>query len=137
MNQKALVYELYNALFSGFEFMGFFLGIAFLTMLASCLMFKILSGAKSDIQRYSMLEKIGARRQLLKQSIRKEIGILFLVPGLLGVTHVLFGLQLFTTLLSEPYSNIWLPFLIFFVLYFIYYVLTIWIYTGIVMKREA
>lgn len=58
MNQKALVYELYNALFSGFEFMGFFLGIAFLTMLASCLMFKILSGAKSDIQRYSMLEKL-------------------------------------------------------------------------------
>lgn len=137
MQQKALVYELYNALFSGFEFMGFFLGIAFLTMLASCLMFKILSGAKSDIQRYSMLEKIGTRRNLLKQSIRKEIGILFLVPGLLGVTHVLFGLQLFKTLLSEPYNNIWLPFLIFFVLYFIYYLLTIWIYTGIVMKREA
>lgn len=137
MNQKVLVYDLYNALFSGFEFMGFFLGIAFLTMLASCLMFKILSGAKSDIQRYSMLEKIGARRQLLKQSIRKEIGILFLVPGLLGVTHVLFGLQLFNTLLTEPYSNIWVPFLIFFVLYFIYYVLTVWIYTGIVMKREA
>ncbi|MBO0453934.1 FtsX-like permease family protein [Candidatus Enterococcus murrayae] len=136
MNQKSLVYELYNALFSGFEFMGFFLGIAFLTMLASCLMFKILSGAKSDIQRYSMLEKIGVRRKLLKQSIRKEIGILFLVPGLLGVIHVLFGLQLFTTLLSESYSNIWLPFLIFFVLYFIYYLLTVWIYTGIVMKRE-
>ncbi|GAA2930256.1 ABC transporter permease [Enterococcus raffinosus] len=136
MNQKALVYELYNALFSGFEFMGFFLGIAFLTMLASCLMFKILSGAKSDIQRYSMLEKIGTRRKLLKQSIRKEIGILFLVPGLLGVTHVLFGLQLFKTLMSDPYSNIWLPFLIFFILYFIYYLLTVWIYTGIVMKHE-
>lgn len=137
MTQKALVYELYNALFSGFEFMGFFLGIAFLTMLASCLMFKILSGAKSDIQRYSMLEKIGTRRKLLNQSICREIGILFLVPGLLGVTHVLFGLKMFTTLLSEPYSNIWLPFLIFFVLYFVYYLLTVWIYTGIVMKREA
>lgn len=137
MTQKALVYELFNALFSGFEFMGFFLGIAFLTMLASCLMFKILSGAKSDIQRYSMLEKIGTRRKLLNQSIRREIGILFLVPGLLGVTHVLFGLKMFTTLLSEPYSNIWLPFLIFFVLYFVYYLLTVWIYTGIVMKREA
>lgn len=137
MSQKALIYELYNALFSGFEFMGFFLGIAFLTMLASCLMFKILSGAKSDIQRYSMLEKIGARQKLLKQSIRKEIGILFLVPGLLGVTHVLFGLQMFKTLLSDPYSNLWLPFLIFFVLYFVYYLLTVWIYTGIVMKREG
>ncbi|MCF1586185.1 ABC transporter permease [Tetragenococcus koreensis] len=136
MEQKSLVYELYNALFSGFEFMGFFLGIAFLTMLASCLMFKILSGAKSDIQRYSMLEKIGTRRKLLTQSIQKEIGILFLVPGLLGVTHVLFGLQMFKALLSEPYSNLWVPFLIFFVLYFIYYILTIWIYTGIVMKQK-
>lgn len=137
MSQKVLMYELYNALFSGFEFMGFFLGIAFLTMLASCLMFKILSGAKSDIQRYSMLEKIGTRRQLLLKSIRKEIGVLFLVPGLLGVIHVLFGLQMFKTLLSEPYNSIWLPFLIFFVLYFVYYLLTVWIYTGIVMKREA
>ncbi|MGO2637830.1 MAG: ABC transporter permease, partial [Enterococcus viikkiensis] len=89
------------------------------------------------VQRYTMLEKIGTRRQLLTASIRKEIGVLFLVPGLLGVIHVLFGLKMFTSLLSEPYSNIWVPFLIFFVLYFVYYVLTIWIYTGIVMKREA
>lgn len=137
MSQKALVYEMSNAVFSGFEFMGFFLGIAFLTMLASCLMFKILSGAKSDTQRYNMLEKIGTRRNLLKQSIRREIGILFLVPGLLGVIHVLFGLQMFKSLLSEPYHNLWLPFSIFFVLYFVYYLLTIWIYTGIVMKQKV
>ncbi|WP_407857546.1 FtsX-like permease family protein [Enterococcus hailinensis] len=136
-SQKVAIYDTYNALFSGFEFMGFFLGIAFLTMLASCLMFKILSGAKSDIQRYAMLEKIGARRQLLSSSIRKEIGVLFLVPGLLGMLHVLFGLQMFKSLLSEPYNNLWLPFLIFLVLYLIYYGLTVWIYTGIVMKKTA
>ncbi|MFC4772021.1 FtsX-like permease family protein [Enterococcus hermanniensis] len=136
-SQKVLVYDTYNALFSGFEFMGFFLGIAFLTMLASCLMFKILSGAKSDIQRYNMLDKIGARRQLLLASIRKEIGVLFLVPGLLGMIHVLFGLQMFKSLLSNPYGNLWLPFLIFLVLYLIYYGLTVWIYTGIVMKKSA
>lgn len=56
-SQRVFVYDTYNGLFSGFEFMGFFLGIAFLTMLASCLMFKILSGANSDIQRYTMLKK--------------------------------------------------------------------------------
>lgn len=42
-------------LFGGFEFMGLFLGVAFLAMLASCLMFKILSGANSDKHRYEML----------------------------------------------------------------------------------
>lgn len=134
--QKYQAYTVYNSLFSGFEFMGFFLGIAFLTMLASCLMFKILSGAASDVLRYKMLSKIGTRTKLLKNSLRKEIGILFLVPGVLGVVHVLFGLQMFSTLMSDPYSGIWIPFTIFFVLYLIYYLLTVWLYTGIVLKKK-
>lgn len=116
--------------------MGFFLGIAFLTMLASCLMFKILSGSKSDVVRYEMLGKIGARQALLKQSIRREIGILFLAPGILGAIHVLFGLQMFTVLMDDPYHNLWIPFTIFFVLYFIYYVVTTWLYTGIVLNKK-
>jgi putative ABC transport system permease protein len=133
-SQRVFVYDTYNGLFSGFEFMGFFLGIAFLTMLASCLMFKILSGANSDIQRYTMLKKIGTRTSLLKGSIRKEIGVLFLVPGILGMIHVLFGLQMFTTLMIDPYHDLWLPFGIFIALYAIYYVVTIWLYTNIVLR---
>lgn len=133
-SQRVFVYDTYNGLFSGFEFMGFFLGIAFLTMLASCLMFKILSGANSDIQRYTMLKKIGTRTSLLKESIRKEIGVLFLVPGILGMIHVLFGLQMFTTLMIDPYHDLWLPFGIFIALYAIYYVVTIWLYTNIVLQ---
>ena len=104
--QKYDAYQMINGMFSGFEFMGFFLGIAFLTMLASCLMFKILSGSKSDVVRYEMLGKIGARQALLKQSIRREIGILFLAPGVLGAIHVLFGLQMFTVLMDDPYSQL-------------------------------
>ncbi|WP_165005748.1 ABC transporter permease [Enterococcus sp. ZJ1668] len=136
LGQKYYAYEMFNGLFSGFEFMGFFLGLAFLTMLASCLMFKILSGSKSDIVRYEMLEKIGTRRALLKQSIRREVGVLFLAPGILGVVHVLFGLQMFKLLMVDPYKDIWLPFLIFFVLYFVYYALTTWLYTSIVLKNK-
>lgn len=135
-SQKYYVFNIYNTLFSGFEFMGFFLGIAFLTMLASCLMFKILSSANSDAIRYEMLRKIGTRQSLLKQAIRKEIGLLFLLPGVLGSIHVLFGLQMFKGLLSQPYHNIWLPFTIFIVLYAFYYVATVWIYTSIVLPKE-
>lgn len=136
MNQKFDIYTTYNGLFSGFEFMGFFLGIAFLTMLASCLMFKILSGAASDVARYEMLNKIGTRMSLLKKSIRREIAVLFLAPGILGAIHVLFGLKMFTSLLSEPYAGIWIPFLIFFILYLLYYLLTVWLYTDIVLKKK-
>lgn len=136
MNQKYDIYTLYNEMFSGLEFMGFFLGIAFLTMLASCLMFKILSGAASDVARYDMLNKIGTRMNLLKNSIRKEIAVLFLAPGVLGAIHVLFGLKMFTSLLTEPYAGIGLPFLIFFILYSLYYLLTVWLYTDIVLKKN-
>ncbi|MDM8213800.1 FtsX-like permease family protein [Enterococcus hirae] len=135
--QKAVAYDIYNGMFSGFEFMGFFLGIAFLAMLASCLMFKILSGANSDEIRYAMLAKIGARKALLSGSLRKEIGVLFLVPGILGMVHVLFGLKMFSILMMNPYDRIWLPFLIFLVLYFIYYLLTIWIYQSIVLRKKV
>lgn len=135
-SQKYYVYNLYNTFFSGFEFMGFFLGIAFLTMLASCLMFKILSSANSDTIRYEMLRKIGTRQSLLKRAIFKEIGILFLLPGILGSIHVLFGLQMFKNFLTQPYHNIWIPFTIFIVLYALYYFATILIYTSIVLPKE-
>lgn len=133
--QKYDTYDLYNTIFSGFEFMGFFLGLAFLTMLASCLMFKILSGSQSDRIRYDMLDKIGTRRGLLKQSIRREIGVLFFAPGIVGIIHVLFGLQMFSMFLSNPYQTIWLPFALFFFLYFLYYCVTVWLYQDIVLKK--
>lgn len=135
--QKYEIYELNNSIYSGFEFMGFFLGLAFLTMLASCLMFKILSGSKNDIVRYQMLGKIGAQRNLLKQSIRREVGILFLAPGILGIVHVLFGLQMFDVFIENPYRNIWIPFIIFFSLYSVYYIITVWLYTDIVLPKNS
>lgn len=123
-------------MYSGLAFMGFFLGIAFLAMLASTLMFKILSGANYDQSRYLMLQKIGARPQALRRSIRQEIGALFLLPGLVGIVHVLFGLQMFKTLLSQPYANLLVPFGLFIVLYGLYYLATVWIYQSIVINKD-
>ena len=41
MNSKYQSYDMFYGVASGTVFMGFFLGIAFLAMMASCLMFKI------------------------------------------------------------------------------------------------
>ena len=123
-----------NGFFSGLEFMGFFLGIAFLAMLASCLMFKILSGARGDVKRYEMLYKIGTRQSKLRTTINKEIAVLFSVPAVIGVVHVLIGLQMFKGLLYKPYTHIEIPFGIFLVLYLGYYFLTRYLYKKIVLK---
>ena len=136
-NSKSAQYRLVSSMTSGFEFMGFFLGLAFLAMLASTLMFKVLSGANSDKPRYQMLWKVGTRKSLLKSSIAKEIGILFALPAVLGVVDVLFGLQLFKSILGmNTYDKLWIPFTIFGVLYVIYYLLTVILYQHIVLQKE-
>ncbi|ANS51810.1 ABC transporter permease [Bacillus thuringiensis] len=136
LQSKYAFYTDFNGMASGTIFMGFFLGIAFLAMMASCLMFKILSGASKDIIRYQMLRKIGVRRELLTKSIYKELFLVFLFPATVGIAHVLIGMNMFGFLLSDPYFRIWLPIVIFVVIYAIYYFITVQLYKGIVLPKE-
>ena len=137
-NQRYSYYQVFNSIFSGLEFMGLFLGIAFLAMLASCLMFKILVGANSDVNRYQMLIRMGVKNQLLHGSIKKEIGVLFGMPAILGIIHVLFGLQMFkvTGMIMNPYRNLVIPFSIFIGLYFVYYATTVMLYNKLVIPDQ-
>lgn len=133
---KYKIYHEFYTVSSGAVFMGFFLGVAFLAMMASCLMFKILSGATSDITRYQMLRKIGVRREILTKSIYKELFFVFLIPAILGMTHVLIGMNIFGFILIDPYYHIWLPIVIFFTVYTGYYLITVHLYKGIVMPKK-
>lgn len=136
VTSKIVMYTTIDGLVGGFVFMGVFLGIAFLAMLASCLMFKVLSSAYKDIQRYNMLHKIGVSNSLLSRSIAQEIAVVFFVPGLLGTLHVLFGLKMFELLIPKPYQHIGVPFLGFLVIYFLYYVLTVMLYKNTVLPKK-
>ncbi|SFI68908.1 MULTISPECIES: ABC transporter permease [unclassified Bacillus (in: firmicutes)] len=133
---KYAMYTDFYVFSSGTVFMGLFLGIAFLAMMASCLMFKILSGASSDITRYQMLRKIGVRRELLTKSIYKELFLVFLFPAIVGIVHVLVGMKIFSLFLVDPYFRIWLPIIIFVVIYAVYYFITVQLYKGIVLPKE-
>ncbi|MEJ6347712.1 FtsX-like permease family protein [Holzapfeliella sp. He02] len=136
MQQGINVYQQANSVLSIFQFIGLFLGISFLTMLASILIFKILSGAHQDQQRYEMLDKIGARSSTMTKSIARELAILFILPGAMGVMHMLFGLKLFEQMVSNIYSRIPFPLAIFLGLYFLYYLLTLFIYRSIVLRKR-
>ncbi|SFL45580.1 ABC transporter permease [Salibacterium qingdaonense] len=130
------MYESYQTLATGTVFMGFFLGTAFLAMMASCLMFKVLSGAAGDVPRYRMLQNIGVSRDLLKRSVAAELFIIFLIPAVLGLAHVLIGMNMFSFILLEPYYRIWVSLLVFIVLYFLYYGLTVKMYQGMVLPQR-
>lgn len=130
-------YQLLKGVFGSLEFMGIFLGIAFLAMLASCLMFKILSGAASDKTRFEMLNKIGARKSVLNRSIAVQILGLFILPAVLGIIDVAFGLQMFikANLLHGAYQTFGWSALGFSILYLIYYGITVMIYSKIVVPQ--
>lgn len=132
------LYQSFKSIFGSLEFMGIFLGIAFLAMLASCLMFKILSGAASDKIRFDMLNKIGTRRSVLNRSIITQILVLFALPGILGILDVAFGLQMFAKgglLMGGAYQTFGVTTAGFLVLYLIYFIVTVLIYSRIVVPK--
>ena len=131
------MYQLLKGVFGSLEFMGIFLGIAFLAMLASCLMFKILSGTASDKIRFDMLNKIGTRRSVLNHSILAQILGLFALPAVLGIIDVAFGLQMFVQghLLTSAYQTFGVTTIGFVILYLIYFVVTVLIYSKIVVPK--
>lgn len=135
LSSKYSQFERQYAFASGTFFMGFFLGLAFLTMMASILMFKILSGANSDIRRYDSLRKLGVRKELLKASISKEIFIVFLFPAILGLLHVFVGMRMFTFVMSDPYYRLWVSLLIFLIIYGSYYFFTVHLYRKLVLPK--
>ncbi|PAW40728.1 FtsX-like permease family protein [Bacillus thuringiensis] len=136
LGSKYQTYIMSHDFASGLMFMGFFVGIAFLAMMASCLMFKVLSGASKDVTRYQMLHKIGVRRELLTKSIYKELFFIFLFPAIVGITHILVGMNMFSPLVIDPYSRIWLPLVIFVVIYSMYYWITVQLFKGIVLPKK-
>lgn len=106
-------------------------------MMASCLMFKILVGAPSDIKRYDMLNKIGVKRKLLFKSLNYELVLIFIFPALLASVHVLVGMKMFEFFLSlNVYFKIWIPFAIFIVIYGIYYLITVSLYQNVVLPKK-
>lgn len=130
-------YVAFKAFASGTIFMGFFLGVAFLMMMASVLMFKLLSTATTDTHRYSMLRKIGVRKSLLVKSIYRELFLIFLFPALVGLVHVLVGMQMFSFIILQPYTKIWIPISIFLIIYGLYYWITVQMYKRIVLPKEG
>ncbi|WP_225425022.1 FtsX-like permease family protein [Lentilactobacillus parafarraginis] len=139
LGESFITYTTMKSMFASMEFMGIFLGIAFLAMLASCLMFKILSGADSDKIRFEMLNKIGTRKQTLRKSIRLQILGLFGLPAILGLIDVAFGLQMFirSGLLYHAYGTFAYSAIGFVVLYLIYFGITVLIYQKIVIPETS
>ncbi len=115
-------------------FASVFLGIVFILATGCILYFKQITEAMAERPAYGMLKKIGLTKKEARESVRKQVGAIFLAPFMLAICHTFFA---FLSLMGFggmfEYS---LPLLgsigVYIVIYFGYYMLTVRSYTNTV-----
>ncbi|MHC1748255.1 MAG: FtsX-like permease family protein [Cellulosilyticaceae bacterium] len=80
-------YEYKYYLVGAFYFLGLVMTIVFVIATFSTIYFKILSDAIYDKNQYGMLIKIGTSKEELVKSIRMQVGMAFILPAILGISH--------------------------------------------------
>lgn len=79
-------------------YIGLYLGLIFLLASAVILALQQLSQAADNKQRYQILNKIGAEKHMISQSILLQLSIYFFMPLLLAVIHSVVGIQVVNTI---------------------------------------
>lgn len=79
-------YSRYN-LMGAVYFLGSFLGVVFIIATGSIIYFKVTSDAYTEIEKYKTLYKIGMTREQIKESIRRQIRVVFVIPYIIGILH--------------------------------------------------
>ncbi|MEC5236088.1 ABC transporter permease [Bacillus mycoides] len=116
-------------------FIGSFLGVIFVLATGSIIYYKQLSEAYANQRYYETLRKIGVTKKEVRKSISKQVSFSFISPLIVGLVHSLFAIPIINNM---PIYNIIIPILIssgaYCVIYFGYYVLTVYSYFKIVYK---
>ena len=81
-------------------FLGLYLGICFLISGSAVLALKILSDSADSREKYQILQKLGCEEKEIRRALRRQNGLLFLLPLLLAAVHAIFGIQVCRTMLS-------------------------------------
>lgn len=74
-------------------YIGLYLGLIFLMASAVILALQQLSQASDNKQRYLILNKLGAEKRMVNQSIFFQLSIYFFMPLLLAIVHSIVGIQ--------------------------------------------
>ncbi|HDX9630811.1 TPA: ABC transporter permease [Bacillus cereus] len=119
-------------------FASVFLGIVFILATGCILYFKQITEAMAERPAYGMLKKMGLTKKEAMETVRKQVGAIFLAPLLLAICHTFFAfLSLMGFAGMFEYS---LPLLgsigVYIMIYFGYYMLTVRSYTNTVFNNR-
>ncbi len=89
----------FYALYGGFFFLGLILGSMFLMVTVMIIFYKQISEGYDDKERYMIMEKVGMSNEEVKASIKSQIRIVFFLPLLTAVVHVIAAFPMIRRLL--------------------------------------
>lgn len=136
-------YKLLFSMYGAYIFIGIFLGILFLLAAGSIIFYKQLMEARDETTRYDILRKVGMSRKEAKQSIQKQIAIVFLLPFIIGIIHSAVALLTYRNLMytlttdSPILGHAAIVVLIYLVIYGFFYLLSVSSYMRTVWDRRA
>ncbi|MCB2354703.1 FtsX-like permease family protein [Clostridium estertheticum] len=130
------------SIYGVYIFIGLFLGILFMLATGSIMYYKQIIEAQEEMTRYDILRKIGMNKKEVKESIEKQLAIVFGLPLLVGLTHTSFAILTYNRMLetmgkdTPTLFNASIVIAIFIVLYGFFYAISVKKYLQIVWGRE-
>lgn len=93
-------YETFYTMNGGLLFLGIFLGGLFLMGAAMIIYYKQISEGYEDKERFEIMQKVGMSRREVKSSIRRQILMVFFVPLVMAVIHIIMAFPLISRMLK-------------------------------------
>lgn len=139
LDYHQILYNMYGA----YIFIGMFLGILFLLAAGSIIFYKQMMEARDDIGRYEILRKIGMSYKEAKRSIRKQVGIVFMLPFTVALCHALVTIKMYENMVytlttdSAVFAYAFGVMLIYIVIYLLFYGLSVKGYMNTVWRKKC
>ena len=133
---------LYNT-YGAYIFIGIFLGVLFLFATGSIIFYKQMMEARDDVGRYEILRKIGMSYKEVKQTIMRQIGIIFFLPFSVALCHAFVALKMYENMVytistdSAVLAYALVVMLIYIVIYLLFYGLSVKGYMNTVWRKSC
>ncbi|MGH4139941.1 ABC transporter permease [Clostridium sp.] len=88
-----------------FHFLGLIMSVIFILSTFSTIYFKILKDAFMDKEQYKTLKKIGMSKAEVKKSVYAQVGISFILPGIVGILHSIIAIKMLEQIMNFSFNT--------------------------------
>ncbi len=100
-NHRSAELPRYLGVIGSLFFIGIFLGLLFLAGTVLIIYYKQISEGFEDRSRFKILKKVGLDERHIKSTIRRQIIVVFFLPMLMTLLHIVFAYRMIQVILSK------------------------------------